>query len=477
MVLKILNWTAWSMRPLESQEMLAALATYTDLDIFSRNAPRSNENVWPMTDEELISFCPDLLEIKAGRQVVFRDEHLGSLIRSPSSTGLGFAPAEAAHESLAAVCFHHLRCFHRETILRPWIGTGPMLKGEIRFCHFRSYCTNHWQDHYRAAETRSRKLVGMLHRTIEAACDARTVSNGLKDANSVFPMSTGMWVCSLWDLKILGRTYLEMGADFNFCSGPDEAPLHIAAANCSTNMLRLLLDRGANPNVRDKSGFTVLQQACRAGTLDVATLLLQKGADPESSHSPSQGFVSQAPGSNWTPLHLAATHDYSDIVKALLEAGSNPQASTPDSRSTALHLAAEHGNEDAVRYLIKWGVDLEAENARAETALQIAEHEWHEAIVKILVKKGAKRALNTAEDMVSLDKALDNRTIASTVQYIRHVSFKGTNISPSEDNTACLYRSTSPILATSTSYARFDDTFGCAAEAGWTIVDRTDLEA
>lgn len=477
MVLKMLNWTAWSVRPLESQEMLAALATRTEIDTLSRHNASQNENVWPVTDEDLISFCPELLELRPGRQVAFRDEQLGSLIRSPSSARLGFASAEAAHESLAAVCIHHLGCIHRETILRPWIGTGPMQKCETRLCHFRSYCTNHWQDHYRVAETRSSKLVGMLHRTFEAAYNARAGYTGLEAPDSVSRLSTGVWICSLWDLKILGRTYLEMGANFNYCSGPDEAPLHVAAANCSTNMLQLLLDRGADPDVRDKSGFTALQHACRAGTLDVVTLLLQQGADPESSHRVSQGFVPAVPSSNWTPLHLAATYDYTDILKALLEAGSNLQASTPDSRSTALHLAVGHGSEDAVRYLIDWGADLEAENARSETALQIAVQEWHESIVKILIEKGAKRALNTAQDIVSLDRFLDNEPVASTMQRFQSLSFQSSTISTDEDSLIHSHTSTFPAVVTYTSSAGFDDAAESAAESGWIIIDKGELKA
>ena len=433
MTLKTLTWIAWSMRPLHPEEMFAALATRTEVDALARYNSAANENVCPATDEELISFCPELLEIRPGRQVAFQNEHLGPLIRSPWSTGFGFVSAEAAHESLAAVCFGHLGCIHPGTILRPWIRTGPMLRQEIRHCHLRSYSTSHWQDHYRAAEPSSRKLISILHSTLDSAFNAEIQSHEAEAMDSEYRMSTGVWICSLWDLKILGRTYLEMGADVDRCVGLNETPLHVAAANSSTNMLRLLLDRGANPELRDTSGHTALQQACRAGALDVAALLLQKGADPESSRNRPLCSVTAAPSSNHTPLHLAATYGHSKIVQALLEAGSNVQASTGDSNCTALHFAVEHGSEDVVRYLMDWGADLDAQNALSETALKIAIQERHGSIVKFLTQRGARRTLGTAQDNLYLDSVLGRESITSTLQQFKSLSFEPTNGSHSEE--------------------------------------------
>jgi ankyrin repeat protein len=477
MTLKTLTWIAWSMRPLEPEEMFAALATRTEVDALARGNILPNEEVCPATDEELISLCPKLLEIRTGRRVAFRNEHLRSLVRSPWATGFGFASAEAAHESLAAVCFGHLGCIHSETILRPWVRTGPMLRREIRHCHFRSYCTNHWQDHYRAAEPSSRKLVSMLHSTLDSAFDARAVAPGLEDSSPRYRMSTGVWICSLWDLKILGRTYLEMGADVDHSVGLDESPLHVAAANSSTNMLRLLLDRGANLELRDTSGHTALQQACRAGALDVAALLLQKGADPESSRNQPSCTSPVALSSNRTPLHLAATYGHSNIVQALLEAGSNVQASTGDSNCTALHFAVEHGSENVVRYLMDWGADPEAENALSEKALKIAINERHDSIVRLLIQRGARRTSSTARDEIYLNGVLGSESITSTVQQFQSLSFESTNVSHDAEHFVQPNISRLPIIVIPTSCTRFDDTVESAAEHGWTIVDKMEVDA
>ena len=460
MVSKILSWTAWSMRPLESQEMFAAIATRTTLGIFARYRSDSHGNLGPATDENLISFCPEILEIRQGGQIAFRNEQLRFLIRSPRSRDLGFASAEAIHESMAAVCFHHLGCLHKETILRPWINTGPMLRCEIRQCHFRSYCTSYWQDHYRAAEASSRRLVAMLHSTLETALNAVKATRAI---DPISRMSTGIWVCSLWDLEILGRTYLEMGADVNCCAGSNEAPLHVAAANSSMKMLRLLLDRGASLEARDYSGFTALQKACQAGASNVVALLLQKGADPESSYDGDKNDLTASLPSNQTPLHLAASYGHLDIVKALLEAGSDLKALTADSRATALHFAVEHGREDVVRYLIDVGADMEAENSLAKTALETAIQERRDVMVRLLIDRGAKRPLGTPQDTDYLVRVLGDESLASAIHHFQSLSLEDASVIPYEIHTV------------NSNVSRLSD--DSVAESDWTIIDKGELEA
>ncbi|ERF71515.1 hypothetical protein EPUS_00504 [Endocarpon pusillum Z07020] len=457
-VSKILSWTAWSMRPLDSSEMFAALATRVEVGGFAKCRSESHEYLGPSNEEELIAFCPEILEVRQGGQVTFRNEHLRLLIRSSWSRGLGFASPEAVHESMAAVCFHHLCCIHEETILRPWIDTGRFLRCELRQCHLRLYSTSYWQDHYRAAEASSKKLVSMLHSTLEMALTARTISNGNRVIDPISRMSTGISICSLWDLEILGRTYLEMGADVNYCYGSHEAPLLVAAANSSLRMLRLLLDRGAFPEVRDEFGLTALQQACQAGALDVVALLLQKGADPKSSYDGDTATSTRSISPAWAPLHFAASHGHLDIVKALLQAGSDLEASTAEPGATALHLAVKGGHEDVVRYLVELGAEMEAETSMVETALDIGIQEQHDSIIRYLMDKGEERARNIVQHKTYPDQIFNNKFITPITSHFQSLSIKTTSTSPDGPN---LVRSTSfrsPMTPVPKSCARYDTT-------------------
>ena len=82
------------------------------------------------------------------------------------------------------------------------------------------------------------------------------------------------------------RLLLERGADPNVLSRADIAkvpPLGTAAFAGSTPIARLLLDSGADPNVRGEGGFTPLHAAAQNGDEELARLLLERGADPAAA--------------------------------------------------------------------------------------------------------------------------------------------------------------------------------------------------
>jgi uncharacterized protein len=75
---------------------------------------------------------------------------------------------------------------------------------------------------------------------------------------------------------------VERGAEVNAPSRNSFAvtALHSACASRQTDTVRMLLDRGADPNARQPSGFTPLHAAAEHGDEEMARLLLDHGADP-----------------------------------------------------------------------------------------------------------------------------------------------------------------------------------------------------
>ena len=100
-------------------------------------------------------------------------------------------------------------------------------------------------------------------------------------------------------------------------------PLYLAAANGNPDMLRLLLEVGADPNAVDQAGETILMTAVRSGNLDAVTLLLDRGAvvdrkDPEFQQ---------------TALMMAVRENHPAVVKLLIERRADVNAKTRTGRT------------------------------------------------------------------------------------------------------------------------------------------------
>jgi ankyrin repeat protein len=87
-------------------------------------------------------------------------------------------------------------------------------------------------------------------------------------------------------------------------------PLMAAAAEGREDVVALLLQKGAMPDLSDADGCTALYQAAISGQPAVVTMLLEHGADA--------GVAAQE---GWTPLMRAAHRGHVSIVMQLLKHG------------------------------------------------------------------------------------------------------------------------------------------------------------
>ena len=112
-------------------------------------------------------------------------------------------------------------------------------------------------------------------------------------------------------------------------------------------------------------GWTLLHHAAATGCLEVVELLLKNGADPDlldrGSHTP---LYSVANGCD-SPAGSA-------IVRALSKAGADINACAGATRATALHAAARRGHTEIARALLELGDDPNARDNKRATPLQRA---------------------------------------------------------------------------------------------------------
>lgn len=111
------------------------------------------------------------------------------------------------------------------------------------------------------------------------------------------------------------RALLDAGADPNLPDRSGETVLHIAVSSNNLGMTTLLLERGGNPNLSDKRGDTPLLKAAFAGYLGFVRLLLIRGAN-----------VNQANKEGVTPLMAAVWGNHLPVVNFLLTNGADFRA-------------------------------------------------------------------------------------------------------------------------------------------------------
>ena len=131
------------------------------------------------------------------------------------------------------------------------------------------------------------------------------------------------------------------------------------------------------------SGRTLLHLACGAGCIEVAALLLRLGTDPST----------QDRGGH-TPLYCVANECASEtgpkIVRMLVRAGADVNASGGITRATALHMAARRGYAEIAGALLDCGAAIEATDSKGDTPLQRAMNCRRHKIVQLLLERGAR---------------------------------------------------------------------------------------
>ena len=186
----------------------------------------------------------------------------------------------------------------------------------------------------------------------------------------VTPLHLAVQKGNLDIVKIL----LEAKADPNLASIDGATPLHLAALSGNLGVVEALLKADAKPNLAMNDGYTPLHLALQKGNLGVVKVLLKAKANPNLVMN-----------DNITPLHLAIQIGNLDIVKALLEAKANPDLAMNDD-ITPLRLAVQIGNLDIVEALLEAKADPSLARNDGSTPLHLAAQNDNLDIVKAFLE-------------------------------------------------------------------------------------------
>src|SRR5439155_13904700 len=176
------------------------------------------------------------------------------------------------------------------------------------------------------------------------------------------------------------------------------------------DMVKLLLEHGANPNDRPKgeprysdgvgessapvAEATPYLLAAMAGNGEVMRLLAKAGADPNASNTKKDTALILAAGNIRSTEYKGSEASYVDAVSVALDLGTD--INTPNAAGdTALHFAAARGSSALAELLVSRGANINAKNNNGWTPLTVAEgvstnnFTAYPSIVEILRKAGA----------------------------------------------------------------------------------------
>ncbi len=195
--------------------------------------------------------------------------------------------------------------------------------------------------------------------------------------------------------------------------------LHVAVAENQSEAARLLLQRGADPDLRNADGRTPLHDSLELGRFDIETLLREHGATVDICSAAICGEIDVVRGwldrdpalandgsTHLSPVGWAAFGGRFDVIRLLAERGAALDA------SETLWPAAQTGRTELAAQLVGLGVDVNAPaGARRRTALHACSMmnytEDASGVARVLLDAGADANVQDADGKTPLDLALE----------------------------------------------------------------------
>jgi ankyrin repeat protein len=369
---RVLSWITYAKRPLTTIEICCALAVEPD------EAELDPENIPNV--EDLLSVCAGLVVVDQESAVIrlvhYTTQEYFERIRDTWNPG--------AQLHIASTCLTYLSF----SIFR----TGSCSSDEefeerLRGSQFLDYAGKHWGEHAFTVEGEICELAcSFLSYKDLVSCAAQVLLRPkyrYRKYSQNYPKdSTGLHITARFGLAIVLEALLlnqvgETALVLERRDSEGQTFLYLAAEFGHQRMVKLLLDKGADVNVKGGAYGNALQAASEGGHEAVVKLLLENGAD-----------VNAQGGEYGNALKAASEGGHEAVVKLLLENGADVNAQGGE-YGNALQAASEGGHEAVVKLLLDKGADVNAQGGEYGNALQAASEGGHEAVVKLLLENGA----------------------------------------------------------------------------------------
>jgi ankyrin repeat protein len=178
---------------------------------------------------------------------------------------------------------------------------------------------------------------------------------------------------------------LSQGARIDYVDSKDgQTPLHKACSSGNPEIVKFIIRRCADVDVRDFLGNTPLHIACSTRNVGAVKLLIEGGADANKMMNTGE-----------TALHVASNFGEVGILRLLLETDVEIDVKGNDGR-TPLHKAAMGGSQDAAEMLLQFRAAADAVDHWGQTALHLCLSGKSIEVMEVLLRYGAD--VNLADD-------------------------------------------------------------------------------
>lgn len=185
---------------------------------------------------------------------------------------------------------------------------------------------------------------------------------------------------AMYDEELV-RKLIDLGADVNLTTESGFTPLMASAGRNNIAIAELLIEKGADIEARDDDDINALVYASTYNNEEMVKFLLEKGADANTVCKIENEHIDISP----TPLMNAAYRGNTNIINMLLENGADINYTT-DYGMTALMMASSFNQFEAAKVLLENNADTSVTDEYGRTALDLAKSEDYKDIVELLEK-------------------------------------------------------------------------------------------
>ncbi|KAK6542442.1 hypothetical protein TWF694_006395 [Orbilia ellipsospora] len=459
---RVLSWITHSKRVLTVRELLYAFAIEPNTDSY-------DEGNLPDLDM-LVSVCAGLVTIDQERNMI----RLVHYTTQEYFQGVGADWVAKGPRDMASTC---LTCLCFKTFTSGCSPNDEKLK--VRFAQnaLYSYAAMYWGQHSHSIQNDIKKEIRPFLKSsalVSAAYQA-IVRQPLRYHFNTEPFLfsiSGLHLATHFNLLSIVVDVLREGElDINAKDDKGQTALMWAARLKNRDIVKVLLEYGAEPNIQDNDGSSALHYGATDG--EITRLLVSSKADVKvvtkggrtALHCAAESGCEEAAkylivnGANvdiyvaggWTPIQIAARRGNREVVEVLIENGAalNQVTGLPwgyhdyspydtdDANAEgklAIHLAAEYGYEDIVRALIIGGADVnKAARSYGRKPLTLAAARGHSAVVSLLIANGASINAQDNDLRTALCKAIENGHSSVAKILIEHgadvnIAYSGTQL-------------------------------------------------